>query len=138
MPELEMTQQDRRVWELVVASYGGKLPFVGFKPCAVYDMALDCIRVIARDCSVTEIKAGPLLVLNEANYPNAGEMILAGFSVECARGYCTLKGLIKDGQVELHGVLNSLLRGPYLHDEANVEVARTALHRLETTSVQLS
>src|SRR5262245_32036706 len=38
-----------------------------FKPFVIFDERLDCIRVVARDCSVTEIRINTLLTVLEDN-----------------------------------------------------------------------
>jgi hypothetical protein len=57
-----------------------------FKPVAYYDERLDCIRVITRDCSVSEIRVDAFLTLAEDNHPASGANVLdryVGFTVKC-------------------------------------------------------
>lgn len=135
--ELHPTEVERQMGDLVRSHFpGGVMP--EFKPYALYREDLDWIVVQIRDCSVTEVRGGGVLVLMEANYPQAGEAVLAGFVIECAHVYCKQQGLLHEGQVNLHEVLSSLLREPCCCAELNVNVARTALHHLEATHLGLN
>jgi hypothetical protein len=72
----EETQQAVFVRELLAAS-------PDFRPFAVFDAPLDCIRVGWRDCSVTEIRINDLLTVLEANYPSVpGASEIVGFSIK--------------------------------------------------------
>lgn len=115
------------------------------KPVIVYHKELDQIEVKAcRRCGiekacdgcVTEIPGGTLLTLLEGNFPSP-EFALVGFIVRNARDFCERNHLMNGDEVELHRVLSSLVFGTHPHNEQSVEVARTALRRLDTTCLQL-
>lgn len=84
--DLELTPQEEKdegfVRELLSTS-------PEFRPFAVFDEPLDCIRVCWRDCSVTEIRINGLLTVLEANYPNVdGASEIVGFSIKGVAHIC--------------------------------------------------
>lgn len=64
-----------------------------FRPCAFFDEGLDCIRVIARDCSVLEERVNDrVTVLIDSYYPQPGRKQYVGFSFKGARHFCKEHG----------------------------------------------
>ena len=79
-----------------------------FKPCAFLDDRLDCIRVIARDCSVLEERINDRLTVLIDNYPIEGKKYV-GFTVKGARHFCQENGLSLS-TLKLTQVADALLR----------------------------
>ena len=66
---------------------------VEFRPCAFCDEGLDCIRVIARDCSVVEERVNErVTVLIDSYYPGPGRRQYVGFTIKGARHFCKQRG----------------------------------------------
>jgi hypothetical protein len=98
-----------RMKELVLATFRDK---VGeFRPCAFFDEPLDCIRVIARDCSTTEIRVSPLLTVLEDNDadPRAGRELYVGFTIKGARYFCQQQGIDLTAPVQWSELLDRIL-----------------------------
>jgi hypothetical protein len=56
-----------------------------FRACAYFDDSLDCIRVIARDCSITETRINSMITVLEAT---RGGTKCVGFTLKGARYFC--------------------------------------------------
>jgi len=83
----------------------------GFRPCAFFDDRLDCIRVIARDCSVLETRINPYLTVLEDNYyQEAGRKQYVGFTVKGARHFCNDHGLSMAAPIEIGALLDAILK----------------------------
>lgn len=83
----------------------------GFRPCAFFDDRLDCIRVIARDCSVLEIRLNPnLTVLQDNYYPQFGGKQYVGFTVKGARHFCNEHGLSMGAPINVSDLLDAILK----------------------------
>lgn len=80
-----------------------------FRPCAFFDDRLDCIRVIARDCSVTETRVNPLLTVLEANYPQSVGRKCVGFTVKGARHFCKEHSLDLSTPIKISDLLDAIL-----------------------------
>ncbi len=80
-----------------------------FRPCAVYDELLDCIRVIARDCSTTEIRIDGLITVVKENHPASGERKYVGFTIKGAKHFCQTHGLSLTGPIRLTELLDKIL-----------------------------
>lgn len=97
------------VGELVRAAFGGN---VGpFRPCAYFDEPLDCIRVLVRDCSVTEWRVSQGLTVLEDNYadPALGLERYVGFTIKGARHFCKERGIPLNAPVEWGELLDALV-----------------------------
>ena len=94
-----------------------------FRPRALFDARLDCIRVVTRDCSVTETRINELLTVLEANYPRGRKCV--GFTIKGANFLCHKYGLNTSG-VKVTAVLDAVLEAsPSVIVEAFVDhVAR--------------
>lgn len=97
----------------------------GFRPCAYFDEPLDCIRVIARDCSVTETRISRVLTILEDNYPapNGGRELYVGFTIKGARHFCQQHGIDLSVPVKLTELLDRILE-----ESSNDESSRVAVH----------
>src|SRR5580658_628116 len=81
-----------------------------FHPCAFFDDRLDCIRVIARDCSVLETRINPILTLLEDNYAASEDRKkYVGFSIKGARYFCHQHGFSLDSPIEISALLDAIL-----------------------------
>src|SRR5580692_12670005 len=64
-----------------------------FRPCAFFDERLDCIRVVARDCSVLEERINSrVTVLLDNYYPGPGRKKYVGFTIKDAKHFCKEHG----------------------------------------------
>ena len=79
-----------------------------FKPVAYYDEELDCIRVITRDCSVTEVRINEFLTIAEDNYPQNPSDKYVGFTVKGVRYFIRSK-TVKPEFVEVREFLEQML-----------------------------
>lgn len=100
---------NERLRDLILGTFDGA-PAV-FRPCAYYDATLDCIRVITRDCSVSEWRVSPRLTVLEDNYadPDAGRELYVGFTVKGARHFCEQQGIDLSVPVNLSALLDKIL-----------------------------
>jgi hypothetical protein len=82
-----------------------------FRPCAFFDDRLDCIRVIARDCSVLENRINPALTVLEDNYSqDADRTRYVGFTLKGARHFCSGNGFDLNAPIEISALLDAVLR----------------------------
>lgn len=82
-----------------------------FQPCAFFDDRLDCIRIVARDCSVLETRINPVLTLLEDNYAASGDRRqYVGFSIKGARYFCHQNGFSLDSPIEISALLDAILK----------------------------
>ena len=105
-----MEQTDKaRVTALVTDFFGGTVP--PFRPCAYFDEPLDCIRVIARDCSISEIRVNPILTILEDNYTaSQGRDLYVGFTIKGARHFCQERGIDLSVPVKVSELLDQILQ----------------------------
>ena len=95
---------------------------VAFRPCAVFDDRLDCIRIVTRDCSVTETRVSDLITILEPNHPREGRKKCVGFTVKGARHFCNKYGLDMSAPVRMSALLDALMRSaPSLVVEAVIQ-----------------
>ena len=84
-----------------------------FNPCAFYDDRLDCIRIIARDCSVLEERINDrITVLVDAHCQSRGmtaDQRFVGFTIKGARHFCKENGLAP-GTIKVTELLDAILR----------------------------
>ena len=82
-----------------------------FRPCAFCDDRLDCIRVIARDCSVLEERINDrLTVLLDNHYPNSpGSRKYVGFTVKGARHFCHDRGWDQEASITMTQLIDAIL-----------------------------
>jgi hypothetical protein len=82
-----------------------------FRPCAYFDDRLDCIRVIARDCSVCEERVNDRLTVLVDNYHERrpGKMKYIGFTIKGARHFCREQGLDLSAPIRMTPLLDAIL-----------------------------
>jgi len=81
-----------------------------FHPCAFFDNRLDCIRVIARDCSFLETRINETLTVLEDNYyPELGHRKYIGFTVKEARYFCKQHSFDLKTPISVSALLDALL-----------------------------
>ncbi|MCZ6751908.1 MAG: hypothetical protein O7E51_08785 [Acidobacteria bacterium] len=81
-----------------------------FRPCAWFDERLDCIRVVARDCSVLETRLSDRLTILEDNYyPEPGRTKVVGFTLKGARHFCNENGLSLSTSIKMSALLDAIL-----------------------------
>ncbi len=112
-----------------------------FRPCAFFDSGLDCIRVLTRDCSVTEERVNDWLTVLVDNYPAPGVNRFVGFTIKGVRHFCREYGLRRSsGPIRLGSLLDALIaRSP----DAVVEIivnqfARPLIEKAEIDEVELT
>ena len=83
---------------------------VTFRLCAFFDERLDCIRVIARDCSVLEERINDrVTVLLDNYYPADGRRHYVGFTIKGARHFCREQGWEASKPIKMTELLDALL-----------------------------
>jgi hypothetical protein len=81
-----------------------------FRACAFFDDRLDCIRVIARDCSVLETRINETLTVLEDNYYlESGNNKYVGFTVKGARYFCRQHGFDLSTPIDVSALLDAIL-----------------------------
>lgn len=111
--------------ELVRAEFLGR-DAKEFVPCAVFDEPLDCIRVVTRDCSVTEWRVNDLLTVLEDNYPASPSRKYVGFTIKGARYLCQENAIPLSSPIRLSDILDAVLR---VSPEMVVQFAVNAIAR---------
>jgi hypothetical protein len=82
-----------------------------FRPCAFFDDRLDCIRVIARDCSVLETRINPSLTVLEDNYyQELDRKPYVGFTIKGARHFCHDHGFDLNSPIDISALLDAVLK----------------------------
>jgi hypothetical protein len=82
-----------------------------FRPCAFFDDRLDCIRVIARDCSVLEERINDrVTVMIDNHYPANGRKQYVGFVIKGARHFCHQQGLNLSKSIKITALLDAVVR----------------------------
>jgi hypothetical protein len=82
-----------------------------FRPCAFFDDRLDCIRVIARDCSVLETRVNPAITVLEDNYAESKDKRYVGFTIKGARHFCKEHNFDLSAPIEMSALLDAILTG---------------------------
>jgi hypothetical protein len=81
-----------------------------FRPCAFFDERLDCIRVVARDCSVLEERINDrVTVLIDNYYPAPGRRQYVGFTIKGAKHFCREQGWDANRTVKMTTLLDAFL-----------------------------
>jgi hypothetical protein len=81
-----------------------------FRPCAFFDDRLDCIRVIAGDCSVLETRVNEVLtVLADNYYSESGRKKYVGFTVKGARHFCEQHGFSLATPIKVSELLDAII-----------------------------
>ncbi|HEY2392490.1 MAG TPA: hypothetical protein VGK22_15045 [Candidatus Angelobacter sp.] len=95
------------ITSLVKETFGGKPG--KFRSCAFFDDRLDCIRVIARDCSVLETRVNQFITILEDNYSESGGKQYVGFTVKGARHFCKQHNFDLSAPIEMSALLDAIL-----------------------------
>lgn len=82
-----MTEQ---ITGLIEDAWGGCM--ADFRPCAFFDERLDCVRIIARDCSVLEERINDRLTVLIDNYEPDSKRKYIGFTFKGAKHFCVEQG----------------------------------------------
>lgn len=117
----ELTVQEQAQAETVRAVLSAS---TDFRPFAVFDEPLDCIRVITRDCSVTEIRVDDFLTVLEANYPVSGAAEYIGFTIKGVAHLCQTHGIPSNGPWKLADFLDAIMKA------SNEPVARPVVQKV--------
>jgi hypothetical protein len=82
-----------------------------FRPCAFFDDRLDCIRVIARDCSVLEERINDRLtvLLDNHHVHRQGSGKYVGFTVKGARHFCDEHGWDTAASITVRQLIDAIL-----------------------------
>jgi hypothetical protein len=81
-----------------------------FRACVFFDVRLDCIRVIARDCSVLETRINEALTVLEDNYYHeSGKKRYVGFTIKGAAHFCKEHGFDIAVPVNISQLLDVIL-----------------------------
>jgi hypothetical protein len=81
-----------------------------FRPCAWFDERLDCIRVVARDCSILEKRLSDrLTILEDSYYPRLGHAKVVGFTIKGARYFCHQQGWDLNTPISMTKVLDAIV-----------------------------
>src|SRR5688572_14521534 len=93
-----------------IRHFFNKADLISFRPFVVFDEQLDCIRVVARDCSVTETRINELLTVLEDNYPEADQTKYVGFTIKGAKHFCITHKIYVVGPVSVSTILDKILK----------------------------
>jgi hypothetical protein len=81
-----------------------------FRPFAVFDESLDCIRVVTRDCSAGEVRINERITLLEDNHwaPPRGKYYV-GFTIKGAKHFCHEQGFDLKTPIRLAEILDRIV-----------------------------
>lgn len=98
-----------KITVLVKAAFAGTSG--QFRPGAFFDDRLDCIRVIAKDCSFLETRINEHLTVLEDNYAKDSDATpYVGFTIKGARHFCYNNGFSLEAPIQLSALLDAVLR----------------------------
>jgi len=81
-----------------------------FRPFALYDDRLDCIRVITRDCSVTDVRVNGRITLLEDNHAGSNKAFkYVGFTIKGAKHLCRECGFDLNLPVRISDLLDVIV-----------------------------
>jgi hypothetical protein len=80
-----------------------------FKPCAVFDVHLDCIRVLVRDVSVCEVRIDESLTVYRENFPSGFGRPYVGFALKGVNHLLYGLGLEEREAVRLSEILDAIV-----------------------------
>lgn len=87
-----------------------KFPLAKFSPLAYYDKHLDCIRVVIRECSVTEHRLTAVMTVLEDNYPDYGQQPYVGFVIKGVQHLFESMNLPLDGVMRVTDLFHRIAR----------------------------
>jgi hypothetical protein len=92
----------------VKEAFGGKPG--RFRACAYFDDRLDCIRVIARDCSILETRINQrITILEDNSYSESGDKKYVGFTVKGARHFCQEHNFSLSAPIDMSALLDAIV-----------------------------
>ena len=107
--EQKRVKTPEEISALVRETFAG--PTGEFRPCAFFDDRLDCIRVIARDCSVLETRINQnLTVLEDNYYQESDRKPYVGFTIKGARHFCSENGFDLNSPISISELLDAILK----------------------------
>jgi len=80
-----------------------------FQPFAVYHERLDRIRVLVRDCSVTETRIDDFITVLEDNYPEQDKQKFIGFTIKGVMHLCKQHGIPETGVIKITELLAAVV-----------------------------
>ena len=102
----QLTSNEQKTTELVKEYFSAD-----FKPFAVFDEPLDCIRVVFRDCSSKDVRISDRLTVLEANYPKVpGRSEIVGVTIKGVAHLCETCGIPSDAPWQLAVFLDALVK----------------------------
>lgn len=101
-PSIPLTEEEQRITDEVRRVMADAGPY---RPQAIFDEQLDCIRVEWRDCSITEERINRWLTLCYDNYPD-GQTALVGFNL---KGIAHAMGV--ERALEFASAVDSVIQG---------------------------
>ncbi|MGB8472519.1 MAG: hypothetical protein WCE61_00385 [Candidatus Acidiferrum sp.] len=99
---------NEQISALVNAAFADR--HAAFRPCAFFDDRLDCIRIVTRDCSVTEMRVSDLITILEMSHPPHGKNKCVGFTVKGARHFCNQHGFNLSAPLKMSALLDALMK----------------------------
>lgn len=83
-----------------------------FRPCAIFQERLDCIKVLVRDCSVASTRVNEIVtVLEDLHYkPGQGIERYVGFTLKGVRWFCKKQGISTSEPVKIAHILDEILK----------------------------
>ncbi len=103
-----MMTPEERLETLIRSSWAD--PTGAFRPFALFDASLDCIRVVIRDCSATEVRVNErITILEDQYYSPARGRKYVGFTIKGAKHFCHEQGLSLDYPIRLTEILDRIV-----------------------------
>ncbi|MEO0943674.1 MAG: hypothetical protein AAFY06_02380 [Pseudomonadota bacterium] len=81
-----------------------------FKPRAVFDVHLDCIRVLTRDTSVCEVRIDEFITIFRDNAPLPGSPTYVGFSLKGVNHLLNEFGFDLHASYKLADIMDAIVR----------------------------
>ena len=107
----ETTEELRRLERQITESPGMEpISVSAFKPLALYDDELDCVRVLIRDCSITERRVNAFLAIYEDNYPAPGVLLHVGFAIKGVKHFLNQHDIPLDGTFTVVELLDRITK----------------------------
>lgn len=134
---MKLDNEDKAVQKNVDELFGRI--FEGFKPVAYYDENLDCVRVLVRDCSITETRINENLTLLEDNYPEKRQARYVGFTIKGAKHFCIKNGLTTAGPITVSEILTAMVdHNPEIVVDIAVSIALPILEESDIDKIEFS
>lgn len=101
-------QEDESIVDLVQAALGGHDET--FRPRAFFDRRLDCIRVIAQDCSILEERVNDKITVLLDNHAGPTDNPFVGFTIKGAGHFCQSMGWPVDAPIAMTDFMDAVLK----------------------------